>query len=254
MIGNSATVMVAAGIAVSLFRAGHRLPDLCIAGFYGSCSWDGSSAEFTGGNLSTARLHRGCLQTEQRSKNFALIGMAWSVGLILARPLRLLGSSICKLRLMSLPGWLSECASGYLYPCPNPYRQSVAKLPDAAEDFNPIVPSSRWPQAPAGRLLLVTACSTLPLTASTHFYPVRNREIFGPALASESGYWIGGIAVGASTFLLVPRLVPRFWRYQGGARQHDRAIVFDVAIFLFRCLAGLLCHAGQRHQRIHLSP
>ena len=81
--------LVGQGIGYLIFGVGGALWILFLGRIIGG---------ITGGNLSTASAYIADVSTpEERSKNFALIGMAWSVGLILGRPLvGCSASSTCK--------------------------------------------------------------------------------------------------------------------------------------------------------------
>ena len=169
----------------------------------------------TGGNLSTASAYIADIsRPEERSKNFALIGMAWSVGLILGPAAGgILGQFNLQAPAFSAAGlsMLNVLLGIFLLP------ESLSKehreiAPMRASDFNPIVSIFEMARKPyLGQLLLVMALFYFAfngINSTSTLFVIQKFSAQPWHLSLLMG--LGGMAVGATTFILVPRLVPRY--------------------------------------------
>jgi multidrug resistance protein len=190
----------------------------------------------TGGNLSTASAYIADVsKPEQRSKNFALIGMAWSVGLILGPAVGgLLGQFNLQAPAYVAAGlaFLNVLLGIFILPeSLPPERRETARM--QLKDFNPIVAIIEMARKPRlGWLLLVTALFNFAfngINSTSTLFVIEKFSAQPWHLSLLLG--LGGIAVGASTFLLVPRLVPRFGDTRVALVSMIGQSVFDVAIF-----------------------
>ncbi len=169
----------------------------------------------TGGNLSTASAYIADVsKPEERSKNFALIGMAWSVGLIVGPAA---GGILGQLNLQapafvaSTLSFLNVILGIFILPesFPKERRESA---PLRANDFNPIVSILEMARKPRlGWILLVTALFNFAfngINSTSTLFVIEKFSAQPWHLSLLLG--LAGVAVGMTTFLLVPRLVPRF--------------------------------------------
>ena len=169
----------------------------------------------TGGNLSTASAYIADVsKPEERSKNFALIGMAWSVGLILGPAAGgLLGQLNLQAPAFAAAGLslLNLLLGIFILPelLPLERRETARMRPN---DFNPIVAIFEMARKPGlGWLLLVTALFNFAfngINSTSTLFVIQKFSAEPWQLSLLLG--LAGIAVGATTFILVPRLVPRF--------------------------------------------
>jgi multidrug resistance protein len=190
----------------------------------------------TGGNLSTASAYIADVsKPEERSKNFALIGMAWSVGLILGPAVGgLLGQFNLQAPAYAAAGLslLNVLVGIFILPESLPLeRRETARM--RPNDFNPIVAIFEMARKPGlGWLLLVTALFNFAfngINSTSTLFVIQKFSAQPWHLSLLLG--LGGIAVGASTFILVPRLVPRFGDNKVATVSLIAQSIFDVSIF-----------------------
>jgi MFS transporter, DHA1 family, tetracycline resistance protein len=190
----------------------------------------------TGGNLSTASAYIADVsKPEDRSKNFALIGMAWSVGLILGPAL---GGILGQFNLQA-PAFAAAALSLlnvvlgiFILPESLPVeRRETARM--RPNDFNPIVAIFEMARKPGlGWLLLVTALFNFAfngINSTSTLFVIQKFSAQPWHLSLLLG--LAGIAVGASTFILVPRLVPRFGDNKVALTSLIGQSVVDISIF-----------------------
>jgi DHA1 family tetracycline resistance protein-like MFS transporter len=170
---------------------------------------------FTGGNLSTATAYIADIsKPEERSKNFALIGMAWSLGLILGPAT---GGLLGQLSLVT-PAFVAAALSfvnvvlGFIIlpeSLPKERRETTALR---ANDFNPIVSIFEMARKPGlGWLLIVTslfnfAFNGINSTAAVFVIQKFNAQLWQVSTLTMAA----GLAIALTNFLLVPSGVRRF--------------------------------------------
>ena len=190
----------------------------------------------TGGNLSTASAYIADVsKPEVRSKNFALIGMAWSVGLILGPAAGgLLGQLNLQAPAFAAAGLslLNVLLGIFILPESLPLeRRETARM--RPNDFNPIVAIFEMARKPGlGWLLLVTALFNFAfngINSTSTLFVIQKFSAEPWQLSLLLG--LAGIAVGATTFILVPRLVPRFGDTKVAQVSLIGQSVIDVSIF-----------------------
>jgi MFS transporter, DHA1 family, tetracycline resistance protein len=215
------------GIGYLIFGLGGSLSILFLGRIIGG---------ITGGNLSTASAYIVDIsKPEDRSKNFALIGMAWSVGLILGPAA---GGILGQFNLLA-PAFTAAGLSFLnvllgLFILPESLtvdRRETA--PMRASDFNPIVAIFEMARKPGlGWLLLVTAMFNFAFnginSTSTLFF-IQKFAAQPWHLSLLLG--LAGVAVGITTFWLVPRLVSRFGDNQVALLSLIGQSIFDISIF-----------------------
>lgn len=190
----------------------------------------------TGGNLSTASAYIADVsKPEERSKNFALIGMAWSVGLILGPAA---GGILGQFNLLA-PAFAAAALSLlnvlvgiFILPESLPLERRET-APMRASDFNPIVAIFEMARKPGlGWLLLVTAMFNFAfngINSTSTLFVIQKFTAQPWHLSLLLG--LAGIAVGATTFILVPRLVPRFGDNKVAMVSLIGQSAFDISIF-----------------------
>jgi DHA1 family tetracycline resistance protein-like MFS transporter len=190
----------------------------------------------TGGNLSTAAAYIADVsRPEERSKNFTLIGMAWSVGLILGPAA---GGILGQFHLQA-PAYTAAVLSLlnvllgiFILPesLPKERRETV---PMRASDFNPIVSIFEMARKPGlGWLLIVTCLFNFAfngINSTSTLFVIEKFSAQPWHLSLLLG--LAGIAVGVTTFVLVPRLVPRFGEKTVATASLIGQSFFDIAIF-----------------------
>ena len=190
----------------------------------------------TGGNLSTASAYIADVsKPEERSKNFALIGMAWSVGLILGP---VAGGILGQFNLLA-PAFAAAALSllnvllGIFILPESLSLERRESAPMRASDFNPIVAIFEMARKPGlGWLLLVTAMFNFAfngINSTSTLFVIQKFTAQPWHLSLLLG--LAGIAVGATTFVLVPRLVPRFGDNKVAMVSLIGQSVFDISIF-----------------------
>jgi DHA1 family tetracycline resistance protein-like MFS transporter len=190
----------------------------------------------TGGNLSTASAYIADVsKPEERSKNFALIGMAWSVGLIVGPAI---GGILGQFNLQA-PAFAAAALSFlnlflgiFILPESLPLVQRET-APMRPRDFNPIVAIFEMASKPGlGWLLLVTALFNFAfngINSTSTLFVIEKFSAQPWHLSLLLG--LAGISVGATTFLLVPRLIPRFGDKKVAVTSLIGQAVIDVSIF-----------------------
>lgn len=190
----------------------------------------------TGGNLSTAGAYIADVSSpEERSRNFALIGMAWSVGLILGPAAGgILGQFNLQAPAYMAAGlaFLNVFLGFFILPESLPVeRRETDRM--RLKDFNPIVAILEMARKPGlGWLLLVTGLFNFAfngINSTSTLFVIEKFSAQPWHLSLLLG--LAGIAVGASTFILVPRLVPRFGDTRVAMVSLIGQSIFDVAIF-----------------------
>lgn len=169
----------------------------------------------TGGNLSTATAYIADIsKLEERTKNFALIGIAWSLGLILGPTV---GAGFSQISLEA-PAYAAAALSfanmllGMLVLKESLPKERRETTPMQARDFNPILAIFDMARKPGlGWLLLVTclfnfAFNGIGSTNSLFLIDKFSAQSWQIGLLMT----LGGIALATVQFLFVQRLVKRF--------------------------------------------
>jgi MFS transporter, DHA1 family, tetracycline resistance protein len=190
----------------------------------------------TGGNLSTASAYIADVsKPEERSKNFALIGMAWSVGLILGPAA---GGILGQFNLQA-PAYTAATLSIlnvllgiFILPESLP-KERRETAPMRVGDFNPIVAIFEMARKPGlGWLLLVMAMFNFSfngINSTSTLFVIQKFSAQPWHLSLLLG--LAGIAVGATTFILVPRLIPRFGDNKVALASLIGQSIIDISIF-----------------------
>ena len=190
----------------------------------------------TGGNLSTAGAYIADVSTPaQRSKNFALIGMAWSVGLIVGPAVGgILGQFNLQAPAFAAAGLslLNVILGIFILPESLPLeRRETARM--RPSDFNPIVAIIEMARKPGlGWLLLVMAMFNFAfngINSTSTLFVIQKFSAQPWHLSLLLG--LAGISVGATTFILVPRLVPRFGDNKVALSSLLGQAIIDISIF-----------------------
>jgi DHA1 family tetracycline resistance protein-like MFS transporter len=190
----------------------------------------------TGGNLSTAAAYIADIsRPEERSKNFTLIGMAWSVGLILGPAA---GGLLGQLNL-GAPAYVAAALSllnallGIFILKESLPKEKRETTPLRANDFNPIVSIFEMARKPGlGWLLIVTCLFNFAfngINSTSTLFVIEKFSAQPWHLSLLLG--LAGVAVGVTTFVLVPRLVPRFGEKRAATASLFGQSLFDIAIF-----------------------
>ncbi len=190
----------------------------------------------TGGNLSTASAYIADIsKPEERSRNFAFIGMAWSVGLILGPAA---GGILGQFNLQA-PAFAAAALSLlnvvlgiFILPESLP-KERRETAPMRLSDFNPIVAIFEMARKPGmGWLLLVMALFNFAfngINSTSTLFVIQKFSAQPWHLSLLLG--LAGIAVGATTFILVPRLVRRFGENRVALSSLIGQAVIDISIF-----------------------
>ncbi len=219
--------LVGQGIGYLIFGMGGKLWILFLGRIIGG---------ITGGNLSTAGAYIADVSNpEDRSKNFALIGMAWSVGLILGPAAGgILGQFNLQAPAFVAAGlsFLNVLLGIFILPESLP-RERRETSPMRLKDYNPVVAIFEMARKPGlGWLLLITALFNFAfngINSTSTLFVIEKFSAQPWHLSLLLG--LAGIAVGASTFIFVPRLVPRFGDNKVALASMLGQSVVDVSIF-----------------------
>ena len=190
----------------------------------------------TGGNLSTATAYIADVsKPEERSKNFTLIGMAWSVGLILGPAA---GGLLGQIHL-GAPAYVAAVLSvlnvvlGIFFLPESLPKERRETAPLRARDFNPIVSIIEMARKPGLGWLLIVMClfnfAFNGISSTSALFAIDKFSAQPWHLSLLLG--LAGIAVGTTTFVLVPRLVPRFGEKRVATASLLGQSLFDIAIF-----------------------
>ncbi len=190
----------------------------------------------TGGNLSIATAYIADIsKPEKRSKNFTLIGMAWSLGLILGPAAGgFLGQFSLAAPALIAAGLslLNALFCFFMLPESLPKVQRRTS-PIRANDFNPIISISEMARKPGlGWLLIVSSLFNLAFnginSASAVFMIQKfNARVLHVSILTMSA----GVACAITNFMLVPALVKRFGEKASAIGSLLGQGVINLAIF-----------------------
>jgi DHA1 family tetracycline resistance protein-like MFS transporter len=191
----------------------------------------------TGGNLSTAGAYIADVSSPgERSKNFAMIGTAWSLGLIIGPAVGgLLGTLdlAAPAYVAAAISFLNALLAYFLLPESLPAERRHAS-PMRLADFNPIVSIFEMARKPGlGWLLVVTSLFNFAFNGINSIASVFFIDKFG-ALTWQISLllMLGGGTTALTNTLLVPRWVPRLGEKRAGAGSLLGLAAFDIVIFL----------------------
>ena len=191
----------------------------------------------TGGNLSTAGAYIADVSSpEERSKNFAMIGTAWSLGLIVGPAAGgLLGTLdlAAPAYTAAAIAFLNVLLAYFLLPESLPAERRDAS-PLRLVDFNPIVSIFQMARRPGlGWLLVITGLFNFAFNGINSVAAVFFIDKFGAMLWQVSLMTaLGGVIIALTNTFLVPRWVPRFGERNAGAGSLLGLAGFNTAIFL----------------------
>jgi DHA1 family tetracycline resistance protein-like MFS transporter len=190
----------------------------------------------TGGNLSTASAYIADIsKPEERTKNFTLIGIAWSLGLILGPALGGLFSQIS----MAAPAYaagllafLNLLLSIFFLPESLPPERRE-RTPMKARDFNPIVSIIDMARKPGlGRLLLITCLFNFAFNGISSTSSLFLIDKFGIQSWQVSLLMtMGGLSLAVVQFLFVQQIVVRFGERRVAITSLMGQAVNNLAIF-----------------------
>ena len=190
----------------------------------------------TGGNMSTANAYIADVsKPEERAKNFTLIGIAWSLGMILGPAAGGVLGQVSK----NLPAYVAALLSllnvflGYfLLPESLPKERRNA-APLQASDFNPIAAISEMARKPGlGGLLLVTCLfnfAFMGINSTSTLFLIRKFNVDPGQLGSLMA--LAGISLALVQFMLVQRVVKRYGEKRVLISSLIGQVVGDLAIF-----------------------
>jgi len=190
----------------------------------------------TGGNMSTANAYIADVsKPEERAKNFTLIGIAWSLGMILGPAAGGVLGQVSK----NLPAYVAALLSllnvflGYfLLPESLPKERRNA-APLRASDFNPIAAISEMARKPGlGGLLLVTCLfnfAFMGINSTSTLFLIRKFNVDPGQLGSLMA--LAGISLALVQFMLVQRVVKRYGEKRVLISSLIGQVVGDLAIF-----------------------
>ncbi len=215
------------GLGYLIFGLGGSLPILFLGRVIGG---------ITGGNLSTAAAYLADVsKPEERSKNFALIGTAWSLGLILGPAA---GGLLGQIH-MSAPAltaavlsFLNVLLGFFILPESLP-KERRDTSPMRFKDFNPIVAIFEMAKKPGlGWLLLVAslfnfAFNGINSTSSLFIIDKFNAQTWHVSLLLI----LAGVTITFTNTVLVPRTVRRFGDKRVASASLFGQAVVDVIVF-----------------------
>jgi DHA1 family tetracycline resistance protein-like MFS transporter len=220
--------IVGQGLGYMLFGWGGSLSVLLTARVIGG---------ITGGNMSTASAYIADISKPgERAKNFALIGIAWSLGLILGPALgAILGQISLQMPAFAAAGlsFVNVLLGIFLLPesLPHDRRETI---PLSLGDINPIKSIAFMAKKPnLGWLLMVTglfnfAFNGINSTGTLFFIQKFDAQPWQTGLLMM----MAGLALAVVQFLLVQPLVKRFGEKRIAIASLWGQAVGDVAIFL----------------------
>ena len=219
--------LVGQGAGYALFGIGGGLWVLFLARFIGGV---------TGGNMSTAAAYIADIsKPEERTKNFTLIGIAWSMGLILGPAL---GAVLGQLSL-SAPAFTAAGLSflnvilGYFILPESLPKEHRDATPLRLKDFNPIVTIFEMAVKPGlGGLLLVLGLFNFAFNGISSTSSLFMIEKFS-ADPSQVGslMMVAGGSLAVVQFLLVQRVVRRFGEKKVAIASLSMLGLGELAIF-----------------------
>lgn len=191
----------------------------------------------TAGNLSTAGAYIADIsKPEERSKNFALFGMAWAVGLILGPAAGgILGQINLQAPAFAAAGLaaVSTILGIFILPESLP-RESRETTPMRGRDFNPIASIFDMARKPGlGWILLVLGLFNFAfngINSTSTLFVIQKFSAQPWHLSVLLG--LAGIASGVANLWLVPRFVPRFGNNKLAMASLVGQGIINVSIFL----------------------
>ena len=190
----------------------------------------------TGGNLSTASAYIADVsKPEERSKNFTLIGTAWSLGLILGPAAGgLLGqiSLNAPAYAAALLSFINVLLGIFMLPESLPKeRRDTTHM--QASDFNPLVAIAGMARKPGlGWFLIVTCLFNFAFNGINSTSTLFVIQKFSAQTWHVSALlMLAGASITFTNFILVPRIVPRFGEKLVASCSLFGQAIFNIVIF-----------------------
>lgn len=191
----------------------------------------------TGGNFSTASAYIADVsRPEERAKNFTLIGIAWSIGLIVGPAAGGILGQVDK----TFPAFVAAVLSllnvvvGYfLLPesLPKERRQAV---PLRASDFNPVAAILEMGRKPGLSGLLVVSClfnfAFMGINSTSTLFYIQKFSVDPGQLGTLMA--LAGISLAIVQFIFVQRVVKRFGEKLVAIASLVGQVIGDLAIFI----------------------
>jgi DHA1 family tetracycline resistance protein-like MFS transporter len=202
----------------------------------GGALWILFLGRITGGNFSTATAYIADVShPEERAKNFTLIGIAWSLGLVLGPAMGAVFGQIS----LDAPAFVAAGLSvlntllGYFFLPESLSKEGRSQIPLRLRDLNPAAsifdmvrkPGLGWILATMG--LFNFAFNGINSTNSMFYI----RKFSAEPAQIGSVMTFTGIALGIVQFLLVQRVVKRFGEKRVAVASLTGQAVFDVMLF-----------------------
>jgi MFS transporter, DHA1 family, tetracycline resistance protein len=215
------------GLGYLIFGLGGSLWILFLARFIGG---------ITGGNLSTATAYIADIsKPEERSKNFTLIGMAWSLGLILGPAAGgLFGQLSLQTPAYTAAGLslLNVLLGIFLLPesLPKDKRETA---PMRVRDFNPVAAIADMARKPGlGQLLIVTSLFNFAFNGINSTSAVFFIQKFSAKLWQISALtMLAGASIALANTFLVPKWIKQFGEKTSGSYSLLGMAVVNIIIF-----------------------
>lgn len=219
--------LVGQGLGYLIFGAGGALWVLFLGRLIGG---------ITGGNLSTATAYIADVsKPEERAKNFTLIGIAWSLGLILGPAMGALTSQIsleAPAYVAAILSFLNVLLGIFLLPesLPKERRETAAMR---WRDFNPIVAIFDMARKPGLGWMLVVTClfnfgfNGITSTSSLFMIDKFNAQTWQIGLMMA----LGGGALAVVQFLFIQRVVKRLGEQRTAVASLAGQAAGNLAIF-----------------------
>jgi DHA1 family tetracycline resistance protein-like MFS transporter len=190
----------------------------------------------TGGNFSTANAYIADVsKPEERAKNFTLIGIAWSLGLILGPAA---GGALGQLD-KTLPAFVAAVLSllnvllGYFLLPESLPKERRSVVPLRLNDFNPAAAIAEMARKPGLGGLLVISClfnfAFMGINSTSTLFYIEKFAVDPGQLGTLMA--LAGISLALVQFLLVQRVVKRFGEKRVCVTSLIGQVVGDLAIF-----------------------
>jgi len=190
----------------------------------------------TGGNFSTASAYIADVsKPEERAKNFTLIGIAWSMGLILGPAAGGTLGQVSK----ELPAFVAALLSllnvllGYFLLPESLPKERRSAAPLRANDFNPVSAILEMARKPGLGGLLVITClfnfAFMGIGSTSTLFLIRKFDVDPGQLGALMA--MAGISLAVVQFLLVQRVVKRYGEKRVAIASLIGQVLGDLAIF-----------------------
>jgi DHA1 family tetracycline resistance protein-like MFS transporter len=190
----------------------------------------------TGGNFSTANAYIADVsKPEERAKNFTLIGIAWSLGLILGPAA---GGALGQVD-KALPAFVAAGLSvmnvlfGYFLLPESLPKERRSAVPLRASDFNPVTAIAEMARKPGLGGLLVISClfnfAFMGINSTSTLFLIEKFAVDPGQLGTLMA--LAGISLAVVQFLLVQRMVKQYGEKRVCITSLIGQVLGDLAIF-----------------------